>query len=173
MPVVRRTVSAACDSFAACSESPLRLLSRPPLLLSLADLLPSRSGHFPAAFPRSSDFRRKACSRPARSLAKRRRHRTLAARRGERWKFPTDGSYLRLKFFDSSRGTNASEFLELRCWWHIGGDHIHNWIASANAVVRRRANAQAARGSPSTCADRVLERIRNQAGRPGDIILFE
>ena len=117
----------------------LRLLSRPTLLLSLADLLPSRSGHLPAAFPRCCDFRHKFGSRPARSLAKRRRHSTLAARCAERREIATDRSYLRLKFFDSGRGTDPSEFLELRCSsWHIGADHIHNSIAGANSIDRRR-----------------------------------
>jgi hypothetical protein len=110
-------------------------LSRPPLLLSLADLLPSRSGHLPAAFLRCSEFRRKVGNWPARSFANWRWHRALADR-SKRRKIPTDGTYLRLKFFDSSRGTDPSEFLELRCWsWHMGADHTHNWIASANAVT--------------------------------------
>jgi hypothetical protein len=47
-----------------------------------------------------------------------------------------DESYLRLKFFDSSRGTDTGEFLELRCWsGHIAADHMHNGIASANGVA--------------------------------------
>src|SRR6202040_3751561 len=119
----------------AVLKSLLGLLSRPPLLLSLADLLPSRNGHLPAAFPRCMDCRRKLCGRPTRSFAKRRRHLALATRCGERRKIPTDGSYLRLKFFDSRRGTDPSEFLKLRCWsWHMGQDDIHDWIASANGV---------------------------------------
>ena len=137
-----RTISAAEWRM---TLSYLRLLSRPTLLLSLADLLPSRSGHLPAAFPRCCDFRHKFGSRPARSLAKRRRHSTLAARCAERREIATDRSYLRLKFFDSSRGTDPSEFLELRCWsGHIDADHIHYGSASANAVARRCANAHVA-----------------------------
>ena len=110
-------------------SSLFRLLSRPSLLLSLTDLLPRLSGHLPAALPRCCDVRRTVGSRPTRSLAKRRRHRAFAVRCTKRRKIPADGSYLRLKFFDSSRGTDPREFLELRYWsGHIASDHIHNGL---------------------------------------------
>jgi hypothetical protein len=126
---------------ASTRQSLLRSLLRPPFLLSLADLLPSRRRHLSATFPRCSF--RKVRSRAARSFAERRWH--AAAGCVERRKMLTDRSYLRLKFFDSSRGTDPSEFLELRCWsGHMwSGSYLH-WIASANAVAQRSANTEVA-----------------------------